>query len=129
VYQVTERVLDLNTLMRSLLKAGDVGSVVIHCAVVRGISGQTITSSAAYAALPGAEAELEQIGSELKVKWRIEDIALVRRTGCLAPGEIISMVGAAATHREEAFSACEEAVARLKEMKCIKKEEVLQDQP
>ncbi len=127
MYQVTEQVLDLNTLMRSLLKAGDVGSVVIHCAVVRGISGQMITSSATYTALPGAEAELERIGSELKAKWRIEDIALVRRTGCLAPGEIISVVGVAAAHREEAFSACEEAVTRLKEMKCIKKEEVLED--
>jgi len=129
VYQVKEQVLDPNMLMDSLLKAGNVGSVVIHCAVVREVSGQTITSSASFTALPGVEAELEQIGNELKAKWHVERVALVRRTGCLSPGEIISIVGTAAAHREEAFGACEEAVARLKEMKCIQKEEASKDKP
>ncbi len=127
MYRVTERALDPSALMNSLLKAGNVGSVVLHCAVVRETSGQTITSSASYTALPGAEAELEQIGRELKAKWHVERVVLARRTGCLVPGEIISVVGAAAPHREEAFGACEEAAARLKEMKCIRKEEVLRD--
>ena len=124
MYKVTSHALVPDTALENLLRAENAGSVIIHCAVVREVSGQAVTSSVSYSALPGAEEELEQIGDELKSRWHIENVALHRRTGRLAPGEIISVVGISAARSKDAFGACAEAVARLKEMKYIEKEEV-----
>ena len=124
MYQVTEDVLDAGALIPSLLRIQNAGSVLIHCAVVREISGQAVTTSVSYAALSGAIAELEAIGQEIQVKWHLGEIRLIRRIGRLQPGEIIAMVGVVAARSDDAFRACEEAVARLKQMKRIRKEEV-----
>ena len=126
MYDITRRAMDPNTVLENLLKAGDVGSVIIHCGVVREVSGQAITSSVSYSGLPGAEEEFEGIGNELKSKWSVENVTLCRRTGRLVPGEIISVVGVSAARRRDAFGGCKEAVDRLKAMKCVEKEEVLQ---
>ncbi len=126
MYQVTDTILDPGAVAASLAGAENAGSVVIHCAIVRERTGQDVTTSVTYVALPGAEDELREIGEELKARWGVTAMALVRRTGTLAPGDMISIAGAVAPHREEAFAACEEAVTRIRNMKHVQKHEAFE---
>jgi len=104
MYRITDQVLDPSEVSRALAGTANTWSIVIHAAVVvRQTSGQSVTTSVAHTALSGAEEELRQIGSDLRRKWPVQGVAIVRRTGRLAPGEIISIVGIAAEHREDAF--------------------------
>jgi len=98
--------------------------VVLHYAVVKQQAGSgKSTVAIEYCAADGAVAELEAINKELKQSWKLEDVLLIRRTGCLAVGDIISLVAASAPGSEEAFEACKAGISRLKKMKTITKTE------
>lgn len=101
------------------------GSVVLHYAVVKENTGSDhSTTCIDYQAGDRAEEELEAIAAELREKWTLEDVLLVRRTGCLRVGEIISLVAASSPNSEDAFAACKHGIARLKKMTGIKKTEM-----
>ncbi len=108
-----------------LLNKNSSGSVVLHYAVVKPMAdaGGT-TSYIDYAADADSEAELSEIAADLAAEFSIEDILLIRRTGRLGIGEIISLVAASAPGSEEAFEACKRGIGRLKKMKTIVKQEV-----
>ena len=57
---------------------------------------------------PGmAERELTDLVADAKGRWTLDDILIIHRFGQLTPGEAIVLVAVAATHRGEAFAACE----------------------
>ena len=58
---------------------------------------------------------LRNIAEEIYQKWGLRDIAISRRTGKLKVGEIALVIIVAATHRQEAFEACQYAVDRIKQ--------------
>ena len=98
------------------------GSVVFHYAVVKEQSGHHgVTSGIEYHAASDSVAELEEIAAELKEKWAIEDLVLIRRVGCLGIGDIISLVAASSPNSEDAFASCRHGISRLKKMKTIRK--------
>ena len=101
------------------------GSIVLHYAVVKEDSGnEKRTSSIDYRAESGAEAELAAIAAGLKERWQLEDVLLVRRTGCLGVGDIISLVAASSPNSSDAFEACRHGISLLKKMATIKKQEI-----
>lgn len=101
------------------------GSVVFHYAVVKADGGgATPTSCIDYRADGDTAAELESISTELRATWDLEDILLVRRTGCLTVGDIISLVAASSPNSTDAFEACQHGISRLKKMATIKKREM-----
>lgn len=101
------------------------GSVVLHYAVVKESSGsEHSTTCIDYQANDKTEKELEAIAAELREKWTLEDVLLVRRTGSLGVGEIISLVAASSPNSEDAFAACRHGIARLKKMASIRKTEM-----
>ena len=98
------------------------GSVVFHYAVVKQKTGSDIlTTSVEYKAKGNTTEEMEGIVSELKTRWELEDVLMIRRTGCLAVGEIISLVAASSPNSEDAFEACKFGIRRLKKMVTIGK--------
>jgi molybdopterin synthase catalytic subunit len=100
------------------------GSVVLHYAVVKESNdSERSTTCIDYQANDETEGELEAIAAELLGKWTLEDVLLVRRTGCLRVGEIISLVAASSPNSEDAFAACKHGIARLKKMATIRKTE------
>ena len=123
MYKITAEPIEASAVLLDALEAESAGSVIIHCAVVREVADHTVTLHVSYSPLPGATEELEQIGSDLKRKWHVEHVSLCRRTGRLALGDVISVVGVSAARSKDAFGASQDAVARLKQMKCILKEE------
>jgi molybdopterin synthase catalytic subunit len=104
------------------------GSVVFHYAVVKEQSGTgKSTTSIEYTAQGDSLQELEGIAGELERRWKLEDVLLVRRTGCLGVGEIISLVAASSPNSEDAFEACRFGISRLKKMSTITKSEKYAD--
>lgn len=109
----------------ALINTAKTGSVVFHYAVVKAMgSPEGITNYIDYTADDTAETELQSIADDLVKNHALEDILLIRRTGRLAVGDIISLVAASSPNSEDAFEACKQGIARLKKMKTIVKQEV-----
>jgi molybdopterin synthase catalytic subunit len=126
VYAVTDSPLDPQSITESVY-ADECGAVITFLGTVRSPSDGHDVVALEYEAYPEmAEAKMEEIGRELAQRWGIERIAMVHRTGRLVPGEISLVIALAAPHRQEAFSACEYAVERLKEIVPIWKKEIWQ---
>lgn len=108
-----------------LIATGSSGSVVFHYAVVKPQAGAGGTTSYIdYAANGDTEAELDDIAVSLSTEFAVEDVLLIRRTGRLGLGEIISLVAASSPNSEDAFEACKQGIRRFKKMKTIAKTEV-----
>lgn len=77
-----------------------------------------------YEAYPAAaERMMGQIGQEIQERWGIDQVAIAHRTGELAIGEASVVIAVAAAHRAEAFTACEYAIDRLKQIVPVWKKE------
>ena len=75
-----------------LLARSSAGSVVLHYAVVKPLAGADGTTSYIdYTANADSDAELRGIAAHLASEFSVEDILLIRRTGRLGLGEIISL--------------------------------------
>jgi len=104
------------------------GAVVTFVGTVRSPSRGKEVLSIEYEAYPEmAQKKLQQIVSEIKQKWQLQDIAIYHRVGKLGVGETSLVIAVAAPHRQEAFQACQLAVDRLKQIVPIWKKEVYQD--
>lgn len=108
-----------------LLGKEQAGSIVFHYATVKEQnSHDKVTTGIEYLANGDIEAELADVAAELKEKWKLEDVLLIRRIGCLGIGDIISLVAASSPSSEDAFAACRHGIARLKKMTTVKKQEM-----
>ena len=104
------------------------GSVVFHYAVVKKQAGSgKATTCIEYSSQGDTLQELEGIAGELESRWKLEDCLLIRRTGCLNVGDIISLVAASSPNSEDAFEACKQGISRLKKMTTIHKTEKFSD--
>lgn len=104
------------------------GSVVFHYAVVKKQAGSgKSTTCIEYSSHGDSIQELEGIAEELGRGRNLEDVLLIRRTGCLAVGDIISLVAASSPNSEDAFEACRHGISRLKKMATIRKTEQFAD--
>ncbi|MFC1944856.1 molybdenum cofactor biosynthesis protein MoaE [Chloroflexota bacterium] len=106
-----------------LIKKDTAGSVVLHFAVVRGSTDNRTTSSIEFHAGGDIEGELSAVGNDIRQKWDVEDLLIIRRVGRLDIGDIISLIAASSPHRDNAFEACRYGIERLKAMKTIVKNE------
>jgi molybdopterin synthase catalytic subunit len=108
-----------------LIKKDTAGSVVFHFAVVRESTENKRTKSIEYHANGDLEQELRTISEEIRKRWKIEDVLIIRQLGRLNIGDIISLVAVSSSHREEAFNACSYGVDRLKKMATVIKKETM----
>ena len=107
------------------MSAQGAGSVLLHFAVVKPQAGQGgTTCHIDYGTQGDAEAELQSIADELAAKFTLVDTMLIRRTGRLGLGEIISLAAASSPNSEDVFAACKHGISRLRKMKTIVKHEV-----
>jgi molybdopterin synthase catalytic subunit len=124
--KVTEAFVSPKLLLDSL-KTDSSGSIVTHLGIVRPDSnGRKVISIEYEADINASERELSNIVSEIRTKWKIQDVALCRRIGRLDLGDSILMVAVASAHRKEAFEACEYAVECMRSMKSVRKKEILE---
>ena len=104
------------------------GSVVFHYAVVKKQAGsEKTTTCIEYKAQGDTIMEMEEIARELERSWNLEDVLMIRRTGLLKVGEIISLVAASSPNSEDTFEACKFGLKRLRRMTTIVKTEIFDD--
>lgn len=106
-----------------LIRKDTAGSVVFHFAVVRESAENRRTNSIEFHENGDIEEELRTISDEIRKKWEIEDVLMIRRLGRLNIGDVISLVAVSSRHREEAFNACSYGVDKLKKMATVIKKE------
>jgi molybdopterin synthase catalytic subunit len=98
------------------VKGEDCGAVVTFTGKVRGRSGDKNVLYLEHGVSGEApEKMLKDIVSELRKRWDLGEIAFWYRKGRIEPGEVTIVIAIAATHRQEAFAACQYAVDRLKQ--------------
>ena len=123
--EITNSPINLNTIFNRLKKDNS-GSIVIHDAIVRKTESGKNTHSIVFELEGDAEGEMRELERSLLEKWPVEDVLLIRRTGNLSIGDVISVAAASAEHRNAAFGLCQEAVNGFKKMRCFKKDEVFE---
>jgi len=109
-----------------LIDSGNAGSVVFHFAVVRGTTGEKQTSIIEFQPVKDnndTREELHQISDEIRKKWEVDDVLIIRAIGKLAVGDVMSLVAVSSPRSMAAFEASHYGVDRLKEMKTILKQE------
>ena len=123
--KVTETLVSPQLLLDSL-NTDSSGSIVTHLGIVRpDSSGRKVLSIEYEADVNASERELSNIANEILTKWGIQDIALYRRVGKLNLGDVILIAAIGAPHRKEAFEACNYAVECMRNMKSVRKKEIL----
>jgi molybdopterin synthase catalytic subunit len=124
--ELTKRAILLEPII-SQVKTNSSGCVATYVGLIRDYSQGKPVLSVEYKDTGTAQESLEQIASEIRQKWPVNNIAICHRLGKLKVGDINFVVAVAAAHREEGFAACQYAVDRFKEMMPTQKIETYLD--
>ncbi len=115
-------------LVISRVKTNSSGCVATYVGLIRDYSQGKPVLSVEYEDPQGAaQKSLEQIASEIRQKWQVNNIDICHRIGKLKVGDINFLVAVAAAHRREGFAACQYAVDRFKELMPTQKTETYLD--
>jgi len=110
------------------IKTDSSGCVVTYIGLIRSYSqGKPVLSVEYEDPVVTAQGKLQQIASEIRQKWQLENIAICHRIGKLKVGEINLVVAIASAHRQEGFAACQYAIDRFKQIKPTQKRETYKD--
>lgn len=121
---VTNKPVDPATMFQKIRKS-EGGSVLLHYAVVKSQTGGQVSAGIQFEKAGDIEGELHAIAVDIKQRWKIEDVLLVRRIGILDVGDIISLIAVSSPASTDAFDACRHGLERLKKMSTLKKTERL----
>ncbi len=91
------------------------GAVVCFLGTVRGMEGEQAISAIDYEAFEKmARHQFDLLFDQAGKRWPLESIRLVHRIGRVAVGESSIWVEVVASHREEAFAACQFVISEMK---------------
>ncbi len=125
--EITEKPISPEFIVNKV-KTDNSGCVVTYVGVIRGNSRGKASLSVEYKDTEGtAENRLDEIASEIRQKWQLEDIAICHRVGKLKVGDINLVVAVASAHRQEGFAACQYVIDRFKQIIPTQKKETYQD--
>ena len=107
---------DLSTELLELRRSNPkIGAVVSFVGAVRDINAGSSVAEMTLEHYPGmTESALSAIVEQAKARWEIVDALVIHRVGPLLPMDQIVLVAVAASHRGDAFSACEFIIDYLK---------------
>jgi molybdopterin synthase catalytic subunit len=107
------------------IKSKEIGAIVSFIGIVRGKSnGKDVDKFEVQAREEMAIRELEEIRTETLQKFKVNQIAIVKRIGSLKVSENILLIVVGAPHRDEAFKACRHVLERIKKMGAIWEKEI-----
>jgi molybdopterin synthase catalytic subunit len=110
------------------IKTDSSGCVVTYIGLIREYSQGKRVLSVEYKDTQGtAENELQEIASEIRQKWQINNLAICHRIGKLKVGDINLVVAIASAHRQEGFAACQHAIDQFKQKLPTQKRETYTD--
>jgi len=124
--EITEKPISPELVVNKV-KTDSSGCVVTYVGLIRDYSRGRQVLSVEYEDTEGkAENRLQEIASEIRQRWQLDNLAICHRIGKLQVGEINLVVAIAAAHRQEGFAACQYAIDRFKELLPTKKKETYQ---
>jgi MoaE-MoaD fusion protein len=119
-----EEPLDPTAIADRIRGAGE-GALAVFEGIVRAHSRGKQVRALVYEAYGSmAQKQMEQLADEARRRWPILDLTIVHRTGTLQVGDVSVVIAVAASHRGEAFDACEWLIDELKHTVPIWKKEV-----
>ena len=125
--EVTEKAISPEAIIAKVKNNGS-GCVVTYVGLIRDHSHGKPVLSVEYQDSKGkAETMLQEIASEARRRWQVENIAISHRTGKLRVGEINLVVAVASAHRREGFAACQYIIDQFKQRLPTVKMETYQD--
>jgi molybdopterin synthase catalytic subunit len=93
----------------------DVGAVASFVGLARDMNEGSGVTAMTLEHYPGmTEKALAALVDEACARWALLDVTVIHRVGRLLPGDPIVLVAVAASHRGEAFAACEFIMDYLK---------------
>ena len=105
--------------------SSNMGAAVYFLGVVRGTEGDAPISALEYETFQRmAEHQISLLFDEMAKRWPIESVRLVHRAGLVKAGEPSLWVEVIASHRGEAFAACQWLIDELKRVAPIWKKPV-----
>ena len=119
---VTKNPVDPGTMFERIRKS-EAGSVLLHYAVVKSQAGDRVSAGIHFEKAGDIEEELHALAADIKQRWKIEDVLLVRRIGTLDIGDIISLIAVSSPGSNDAFEACRYGLEKFKKMTTLKKTE------
>ncbi len=121
--EITYDALDSGAISAKVTQHTD-GAIVTFVGVTRNHTGDRNVLYLEYEAYrPMADNMLAQVAEEMKAKWPVGEVAISHRLGRLDIGEASLVVAVAASHRNEAFEACQYSIDRIKQIVPIWKKE------
>ena len=124
---ITEEAISPDTIVTQA-KTKKSGCVVTYVGLIRESSQGKLVLSVEYRDPEGrAEKRLNQIVSDTKRRWTVNNIAICHRIGRLEVGDINLVVAVASAHREEGFAACQYIIDQFKEKLPTLKKETYRD--
>ena len=110
------------------VKTDSSGCAVTYIGLIREYSRGKPVLWVEYKDIEGtAENRLQEIASEVRQKWQLNNIAICHRVGRLNAGDINIVIAIASAHREEGFAACQYAIDRFKQFMPTQKKETYKD--
>jgi molybdopterin synthase catalytic subunit len=103
------------------------GGVVVFLGVVRDEDGGRGVRSLSYSAHPLAGDLLREVLDGVAGQHEVTALAATHRVGDLRVGDLATVVGASAAHRDQAFAAARDVIDRLKAAVPIWKHQVFDD--
>ncbi len=76
---------------------------------------------------PMAKKVMQEISEQAAQRWEVKKIGIVHRVGEIPLGEIAVWIGVSASHRGEAFAACQYMIDEIKKRVPIWKKETYKD--
>lgn len=124
---VTEHPLDPGEIFEKLRKHNTSGSAVFHYAIVKSRVKERQSSGIRFEQNGDLKSELSEIEADIRDRWNVDDVLLVRRIGLLRVGDLISLVAVSSPASNDSFKACRHGLDRLTKMRSIKKTELYLD--
>ena len=125
--EITEAPID-HAALTERVRSNLAGAVCTFLGTVREMTGDRRTASLDYEAYPEmALRQMAELEEKARLRWPIQDVALVHRVGHLDLGEVSVVVAVSCPHRDQAFEACRWLIDTLKEVVPIWKKEVWAD--
>ena len=125
--EITEKPISPETVINKV-ETEDSGCVATYIGLIRRDSHGKPVLSVEYKDPKGdARNKLQDIASEVKQKWQINNIAITHRIGKLIVGDINLVVAIAAAHRQEGFAACQYTIDQFKQRLPTRKKETYQN--
>jgi molybdopterin synthase catalytic subunit len=126
-YEITKEPINIQSVIDKVIQR-EAGAISTFIGTVRELTNGKRTLFLIYEAYETmAVKKLEQIGNEIKERWKGAKVAITHRVGKLDISEVAVVIAVSTPHRADAFEASRYAIERIKEIVPIWKKEHWED--